>query len=133
MSDGFASGAEDSMIRSEERVRVDTGTYETGKVRLGKYIVTEEVTLTVPVSHEEFRLEHEPIPAGNHTQTPEDAVLNEEEYDIVLHAERPVVRMETIPVERIKVRKVIVTGEQDITEEVRKERIEVDLTENNHG
>ncbi len=133
MNDSFASGAKDSMVRSEERIRVRTGTYETGKVRLCKYIVTEEVTMTVPVSHEEFRLEREPLPAGNQTQISDDAVLSEEEYDIILYAERPVVRMETVPVERIKVRKVIVTGEQEVSDEVRRERIATDLSDGADG
>lgn len=129
MDDSFASGAKDAMIRSEEQVRVSTETYETGKVRFRKDIVTEEVTLTIPVSHEEFSFDREPIPEGNHAQIPGAAVLSEEDYEITLYAERPVVRMEFIPVERIKVRKVILTGEQDVNYEVRKERISTDLTD----
>ncbi|MCY0905318.1 YsnF/AvaK domain-containing protein [Arthrobacter sp. H14-L1] len=129
MNDSFASAAKDSVIRSEERMRVSTGTFETGKIRLGKHIVTEEVTLTVPVSHEEFRLDREPISAGNQTRVPDDAVLSEEEYDVILYAERPVVRMETVPIERIKVRKVIVTAEQDIKGDLRKERIATDFSD----
>ncbi len=102
--------------------------------------MTEEVTLTVPVSREEFRLDREPIRSEPRTQLPDAAgsgegegVLSEEEYDFVLYAERPVVRMETVPVERIKVRKVIVTGEQEIVAEVRKERIDTDVSEGYDG
>src|SRR5690242_2827216 len=41
---------DDAMTRSEEQVRVGTQNVETGRARLRKYIVTENVTQTVPVS-----------------------------------------------------------------------------------
>ncbi len=50
-----------TVTRSEEQLRVHTQIHETDKVWLRKYIVTEEVTPTVSVSHEEFRVEREPI------------------------------------------------------------------------
>lgn len=44
------------MIRSEERLRVGTETRETGRARPRKYVVTEHVQITVPVSREEVRV-----------------------------------------------------------------------------
>jgi len=41
----------ESMTRSEELVNVDTEQRESGKARLRKYVVTEQVTQTVPVEH----------------------------------------------------------------------------------
>ena len=59
------SGSTDkAMTRSEEQVRVGTQPVETGRARLRKYVVTENVTQTVPVSREEVRLEREP-PEGH--------------------------------------------------------------------
>src|ERR1051326_3007528 len=52
---------DDAMTRSEERLNVGTESVEAGRARLRKYVVTENVTQTVPVSHEEVRLEREPI------------------------------------------------------------------------
>ena len=52
---------DDAMTRSEERLHVGTEQTEAGRARLRKYVVTENVTRTVPVSHEEVRLEREPI------------------------------------------------------------------------
>jgi stress response protein YsnF len=54
------------------------------------------------------------------------AVVAGDEHEIVLHAERPVVRTERVPVERVRLRKHTVTEQQQVGGEVRKERIELD-------
>ncbi len=82
---------DDAMTRSEERLHVGTQPVEAGRARLRKFIVTENVTQTVPVSHEEVRIEREPITDGNVGQAMDGPALSEEEHEIVLHAERPVV------------------------------------------
>src|SRR3954447_12525001 len=46
---------DDAMTRCEEEVRVGTTERETGRARLRKYVVTENVTQTVPVRREEVR------------------------------------------------------------------------------
>ena len=50
-----------AMTRSEEEMVVGTRQEETGRARLRKYIVTEDVQRTVPISTEEVRVEREPI------------------------------------------------------------------------
>ena len=115
---------DDAMTRSEERVRVGTQNVEAGRARLRKYIVTENVTQTVPVSHEEVRIEREPITEGNVGQAMSGADLSEEEHEVTLHAERPVVEKETVPVERVRLATETVTSEETVTEQVRKEQID---------
>ncbi len=56
---------DDAMTRSEEELRVDTTERESGRVRLRKYVVEDEVTQTVPVRREEVRVEREPITDAN--------------------------------------------------------------------
>jgi sporulation protein YlmC with PRC-barrel domain len=51
---------DDAMTLSEEQLHVGTERVVTGRARLRKHIVTEERTITVPVSHEEVRLERDP-------------------------------------------------------------------------
>ena len=51
---------ERAMTRSEERMRVGTASEEVGSARLRKHVVTEHQQVTVPVSHEEVRVEREP-------------------------------------------------------------------------
>ncbi len=52
---------DDAMTRSEEELAVGKTSRETGRARLRKYVVTENVTKTVPVSREEVRVEREPF------------------------------------------------------------------------
>lgn len=117
---------DDAMTRSEEQVTVGTAAQETGRARLRKYVVTEQVTQTVPVSHEEVRLEREPITDGNVGDATAGPSISEEEHEVVLHAEVPVVQKETVPVERVRLDTETVTDEQTVTEEVRKEQIELE-------
>lgn len=115
-----------AMTRSEEQLNVGTETRETGRARLRKYVVTENVSTTVPVSHEEVRLEREPITDGNRDDALSGGDITSEEHDVVLTEERVVVNKETVPVERVRVEKDTVTEEQQVNEEVRKEEIELD-------
>lgn len=109
-----------SMTRSEERLNVGTEQVETGHVRLRKYVVTEEQQVTVPVRHEEVRIEREPV-----TRADGRAEIGEAEQDVVLHAEKPVVRKETVPVERARLRTETVTDEQTVSGKVRKEQFDI--------
>jgi uncharacterized protein (TIGR02271 family) len=115
---------DDAMTRSEERLRVGTENVQTGRVRLRKYVVTENVTTTVPVSHEEVRLEREPITDANRDAALSGGDITEEEHELTLHAERPVVAKETVPVERVRLGTETVTEQQQVTEQVRKEQID---------
>ncbi|MBO1768329.1 PRC and DUF2382 domain-containing protein [Allobranchiibius sp. GilTou38] len=118
-----------AMTRSEEQVHVGTETRETGRARLRKFVTTEDVTTTVPVSHEEVRVVREPITDENRGAAMSGGEFTEEEHEVTLHAEEPVVQKETVPVERVKLDTATVTGEQQVTEQVRKEQIETDTGE----
>jgi uncharacterized protein (TIGR02271 family) len=117
---------DNAMTRSEEQLRVGTQTVEAGRARLRKYIVTEQVSTTVPVSHEEVRIEREPITEANRGAAYDGPAISEEEHEVVLHAERPVVAKEAVPVERVRLDVDTVTEQQTVTDTVRKEQIEVD-------
>ena len=124
--DTSGPATDEAMTRSEERMRVGTATEETGRARLRKYVVTETVQQSVPVSHEEVRVEREPITEANIAQATSGPQISEEEHEVTLHAERPVVATETVPVERVRLAKDRVAGEETVTGEVRKEQIETD-------
>ena len=117
---------DDAMTRSEEELRVGTERVERGRVRLRKYVVTEHVQQTVPVSREEVRVEREPITEGNVDRAMAGPDISDEEHEVVLHEERPVVEKRTVPKERVRLDTETVAGEEEISEEVRKERIETD-------
>jgi len=117
---------DDAMTRSEEELRVGTTQRETGRARLRKHVVTEMVTKTVPVSREEVRIEREPITDANRGQATDGPDISEEEHEVVLHEEEPVVEKQTVAKERVRMGKETVTDEQEISEEVRKEQIDTD-------
>jgi uncharacterized protein (TIGR02271 family) len=117
---------DDAMTRSEEELRVGKERVETGRARLRKYVVTEHVTKTVPVQREEVRVEREPITDENVDRAMAGPELSEEEHEVVTHEERPVVDKKTVPKERVRLSKDTETGEEQVSEEVRKERIETD-------
>lgn len=117
---------DDAMTRSEEELQVGTEKVERGRARLRKYVTTEEETVTVPVAREEVRVEREPVTEGNADKAFSGPDISEDEHEVVLTEERPVVTTEAKPVERVRLEKETVTDEQRVSGDVRKEHIEVD-------
>ncbi len=117
---------DDAMTRSEERLNVGTRSEEIGRARLRKYVVTENVTETVPTSREEVRVEREPITDANIGNAMDGPAISEEEHEVVLHGEQAVVAKEAVPVERVRLDKDTVTEQTQVNETLRKEEVEVD-------
>jgi uncharacterized protein (TIGR02271 family) len=115
-----------AMTRSEEELRVGTEARERGRVRLRKYVTTEEVTATVPVQREEVRVQREPITDDNLDGATSGPELSEAEHEVVLHEEAPVVEKRVVPKERVRLDTATVTDEREVAEDVRKEQIDVD-------
>jgi uncharacterized protein (TIGR02271 family) len=111
------SGAQ-SVTRSEEEVE---RTVETGSVRLRKWVDTEPVALDIELKREVARVTRERIdqPVGEHE-------FGEQEIEVPLHAEKPVVQKQTVAKERVGLQKDVQTDTQTIKDEVRKERVEVE-------
>ena len=122
--DTSGPNTDNAMTRSEERLHVGTEQVEAGRARLRKHIVTENVSKTVPVSHEEVRIEREPITDANAGDALHGADLSEEEHEVTLHAERAVTSKETVPVERVRLDTETVTEQQRVDEELRHEEID---------
>lgn len=115
-----------AMTRSEEQLRVGTQTQVAGKARLRKHVVTEHQQVSVPVSHEEITLEREPITEATRGAAYDGPAISEEEHEITLHAERPVVDTEAVAVERVRLGAQTVTEQETVGGQVRKEQIELD-------
>ena len=112
------------MTRSEEELRAGKTQREKGRARLKKYVVTEQVQQTVPVQREEVRLEREPITDANVDRATAGPDISDEEHEVVLHEEDPVVEKRAVPKERVRLSKETVTDDAQVTEQVRKEQIE---------
>jgi uncharacterized protein (TIGR02271 family) len=112
---------EGDMIRSEEELRVGTRDVEAGNVRLRKWVETEPVETDVALRRETARVTREPIdqPVG-------DADFDEEEIEIALHREEPVVEKMAVAKERLHIEKDVETEHETVRGDVRKERVEVE-------
>lgn len=125
-ADTDGPGTDDAMTRSEEQLRVGTTERESGRVRLKKYVVEDEVTKTVPVRREEVRLEREPITDANRDDATDGPAISASEHEVVLHDEEVVVDKQAVAKERVRLEKDVKTGEETVSETVRQERIDVD-------
>lgn len=111
------------LTRSEEQLVVDTRARATERVTVRKRVVTEEVTVTIPLRREELVIEREPIEPGA-AAAPADAQIVEAEFDFLLLAEQPVIEKRVVAVEQVRLRKDVVVEEEIVTDRVRKERID---------
>jgi uncharacterized protein (TIGR02271 family) len=132
-SDTYATGrdtsgpnTDDAMTRSEEHLVAGTEQTETGKARLRKYVTTDTEQVQVPVSHEEVVLDREPVTDSNAGAAYSGQEISEDEHEVTLHAERPVVGTETEAVERVRLGTETVRDTETVSGEVRKEQIELD-------
>jgi uncharacterized protein (TIGR02271 family) len=115
---------DDAMTRSEEELQVGKARREAGQARLKKYVVTENVSETVPVQREEVRIEREPITDANVDAATTGPEISEEEHEVTLQEEQVVAEKKVVPKERVRMDKETITEEQQVSEELRKERIE---------
>ncbi|MFD5098608.1 DUF2382 domain-containing protein [Streptomyces albidochromogenes] len=127
------TSTDDAMTRSEEEMHVGTERRQAGRARLRKYVVTEEQQQTIPVRHEEVRVEREPVTDANRGEALSGPEITEAEHEVTLHAERPVVETRAEPVERVRLRAEEVTEEETVKGTVRKERIEATEEDDNPG
>jgi uncharacterized protein (TIGR02271 family) len=118
--------SDDAMTRSEEELQVGTTARERGRVRLRKYVTTEQEQVTVPVQREEARVEREPITDANLDAAMTGPDISEAEHEVTLREEEPVVEKRTVPKERVRLDTDTVTEERQVGEEVRKEQVEVE-------
>lgn len=120
-----------SLVLAEERLRTAVVREPVQRVRLRREVVTEEIMVPVTVRREVLRIETLDIPRG---QRAPSAPGDREPFEIVLHEDRPVVTVETVAVERVRIEVVEVSGTQHVeadlaVEQIAVERVEVDETD----
>ena len=114
------------LIRSEEQLNVNKERVATGEARLRKYVVTDTETVEVPVEREEVSVERTPISAEDAKNYNGTISGDAEEASVTLHEEQVNVNKETVPVEKINLKKDTVRDTETHTEELRKEQIDTD-------
>ena len=113
------------MTRSEEELHVGTSRRPAGKARLRKHVVTEHVTKTVPVQREEVRIEREPVDESNVDAATSGPALSDEEHEVTLTAEEPVIEKRTVPKERVRLEKETHVDQETVEEDLAKEEIDL--------
>ena len=127
--DTSGPNTDEAMTRSEEELVVGTRQREAGRARLRKRVETEHVSTTVPVAHEEVRVEREPITDANAGKALDGPEISEEVHEVTLRAEEAVAGKETVPKERVRLETDTVVEEQKVGADVRKEQIEAEVDE----
>ena len=118
--------SDSAMTRSEEELDVSKHERESGRVRLRKWVETEDVHMTVPIRREKARLVTEPITDANRGAALSGPDISEAEHEVVLREEVVDVDKRIIPKERFRLETEVETDEVAVDESIRKERIEMD-------
>ena len=113
------------MTRSEEQLNVGTEQVQAGRARLRKWVETENVQVEIPIRTEKAVLVTESVTGDNRGEAFEGPGIGEEEHEIVLNTERPVVSKETVAKERVRLDTRVEETVQTVAQDVRRERIEL--------
>jgi len=124
--DTSGSNPDSAMTRSEEKLNVGTERVQAGKARLRKWVETENVQVDVPIRTEKAVLVTEPITDANRGDALDGPDISEQEHEVVLNTERPVVSKETVAKERVRLDTEVEESTETVSDEVRKERIDLD-------
>jgi len=116
-----------STVRSEEELSIDKHRQESGRVKLRKWVETDDVHVTVPVQRQMARIVREP--ATNADTRGVGAFVDDEE-EIVMSEEVVDVSKRAVAKERIGLETETVTDQVDVNETVRKERVDIDGDDN---
>jgi len=131
-STGYATGSnvgvDDAITRSEERLHVGKEQVAAGSAALDKYVTSEHVERSVPVTKERVVIEREPITAENMPAAMSGPEISEAHHEVHLTEERAIASKETVPIERIRLGKQAETQEQTVGAELRKEHVDLTTT-----
>jgi uncharacterized protein (TIGR02271 family) len=126
------SDAEQKLRLHEEQLYATKQAVQTGEVGLHKEVVTEDKSITVPVSHEEVYIERHPVSgdAALNRERPFDLSQKEEEIRIPLSAEQVQVTKQPVVTEEITLGKRVSQENQQVTDTVRHEEAHLERSGN---
>lgn len=119
------AGRDNAMTRSEEQLRVGKETVPAGTAALNKYVTTEHVEKSVPVTREHVVVQREPITDKNLDKALSGPDIRENRYETTVYEERAVAAKETVPIERVRLAKVKEHTQDTVSADLRKEHIDV--------
>jgi uncharacterized protein (TIGR02271 family) len=110
-----------SVTRTEEELTVGKTQHEAGRARLRKWVETEPVEMDVQLKRETARVTREVV-----DEPVSDAALGDEEVEVTLREEQPVVHKQAVAKERIGLEKDVDIERETVSDEVRKERVDIE-------
>jgi uncharacterized protein (TIGR02271 family) len=105
---------------SEEQLAVGKRRVPAGEAAIRKEVETEHVRRTVPVEREEIVVERRPLSADANT----DVRIGEDEIRVPLTREEVVAEKRAVPVEEVVLKKRVVTEDQEVEADLRRERVD---------
>jgi uncharacterized protein (TIGR02271 family) len=118
---GLENVDEQAVTRSEEELRVGKRSVDGGSVRLRKWVETEPVQANINLSRETVHVNREPV-----DQVVSGAEIGEQTIEVPLRDEEAVVDKQVVAKERVSLDKDVEERTETISDEVRKERVEVE-------
>ena len=128
------TAADSAMTRSEERLAVSTVVEPWTRAVLRIEEVTEEVMVPVTITRQQARIEYLPVTRTDSLRTGDAAepgaqrATSASEW-VTLYAEQPSVTLERVPVERVRLATSWATEQTTVTEQLRKEQVELTTTQ----
>jgi hypothetical protein len=131
------SAGDGAMTRSEERFTVESVTEPWTRAVLRIEEITEDVMVPVTITRQLARIEYLPLRAADraadraagepdHDSSVDPAIRSERATEwVTLYADQPVVTLERTPVERVRLTTAWVTEEMPVSDQLRREEIEL--------
>lgn len=114
------------VTRSEEQLHVEFDRVPFQRVRVVKYIVSEEVTRTVQVRREELRIEPEEIRNAEPIERWADRLTPDNPLELTLSEEQVVIETRVVPRERVRIWvEDVPLGDRVVEGRLRQERVEI--------
>ncbi len=124
---GMTSGQEANTLRvpvAEERLTVGKREADLGEATIRKTVTEEQQTVPVTLTHEEIRVEERDVTDRRATGT--EDLFKEETIRVPVRGEEAVVAKEAVVTGEVVIEKEAVSEERQITDTVRKQRVDVD-------
>ena len=119
------------MPLAEEEVTAEKHTRDIGEVRVHKRVVVKQKQITIPVMHEEVRVEC--VPAEGTTSKLAEGAFVESTVSIPLHDEEVEIHKRAVVREEVRVTKQTFQEEKTATTEVRREEIDIEAPKGSSG
>jgi uncharacterized protein (TIGR02271 family) len=114
------------ITRSEEQLQVGFDRVPYRRMRIVKYVTTEETTRTVQVRREELRIEPDDVVDSQPIERWAARLTPDEPLEITLSEEQVVIETRVVPIERVRVWvEDVSVGDQLIEGTLRQERIDI--------